>query len=509
METRILKVPLAGKDDSALGRWASVDADGRPNLDRWEVAETGDNEAVLAPLREAAHLLRTTPVPVAFPTETVYGLGADATRSDAVRGIYAAKGRPSDNPLIVHVSDLSMLRRLLAPAKKTSSTSTTTMTTTTTTPTTSASPSASPSPSGVEGSSGPPPPPPPPTSAPSRQDGSENDDVGNAEDDDDVIPAIYRPLIRRFWPGPLTILLPLPAPSPLAAEVTASQPAFGARMPASALARSLIALAGAPLAAPSANASTRPSPTAARHAADDLRGRVALVLDGGPCAVGVESTVVDGLSDPPAVLRPGGVGIDALRRCHGWERVVKAYADAAWEGGSRSAGSAGEAPRAPGMKYKHYSPRAKVVLFEAGGKSGGEGAAAAPIPTLSDVVTTEKSTVGFIRTGGWDVAGGLKHSGLGQPLVNGEKKEEEEEEEAGFVVREGVLLDENGQEAGRLLDVDLGRDVKGVAHGLFGALRALDRLGADVILVEGVGDGDDMAAAVMNRLRKAASEIRT
>ncbi|KAL2167517.1 hypothetical protein VTG60DRAFT_1140 [Thermothelomyces hinnuleus] len=157
------------------------------------------------------------------------------------------------------------------------------------------------------------------------------------------------------------------------------------------------------------------------------------------------------------------------------------------------------------MKYKHYSPRAKVVLFEAGGKSGGEGAAAAaaaPIPTLSDVRPTENSTVGFIRTGGWGVAGGLKHSGLGQPLVNGE------EEEAGFVVREGVLLDENGQEAGRLLDVDLGRDVKGVAHGLFGALRALDRLGADVILVEGVGDGDDMAAAVMNRLRKAASEIR-
>ncbi|KAL2176021.1 telomere recombination-domain-containing protein [Thermothelomyces heterothallicus CBS 202.75] len=493
METRILKVPLAGRDDSALGRWASVDADGRPNLDRWEVAETGDNGAVLAPLREAAHLLRTTPVPVAFPTETVYGLGADATRSDAVRGIYAAKGRPSDNPLIVHVSDLSMLRRLLAPAKKTSSTTTT-----------------SPSPSGVEGSSGPPP---PPTSAPSRQDGSENDDD---DDDDDVIPAIYRPLIRRFWPGPLTILLPLPAPSPLAPEVTASQPAFGARMPASALARSLIALAGAPLAAPSANASTRPSPTAARHVADDLRGRVALVLDGGPCAVGVESTVVDGLSDPPAVLRPGGVGIDALRRCDGWERVVKAYADAAWEGGTRS-GGAGEAPRAPGMKYKHYSPRAKVVLFEAAGKSGGDGAAAAaaaataaPIPALSDVGTTEKSTVGFIRTGGWDVAGGLKHSGLGQPLVNGgEEEEEEEEAEAGFVVREGVLLDENGQEAGRLLDVDLGRDVKGVAHGLFGALRALDRLGADVILVEGVGDGDDMAAAVMNRLRKAASEIRT
>lgn len=166
------------------------------------------------------------------------------------------------------------------------------------------------------------------------------------------------------------------------------------------------------------------------------------------------------------------------------------------------------------MKYKHYSPRAKVILFEAGKKGGSEGATAVtPVPALSDVTSTgRKSTIGFIRTGGWDVAGGLKHSGLKRPLVNGGGDDkavvEDEVEEEGFVVKKGVLLDENGQEAGRLLDVDLGRDVKGVAQGLFGALRALDRFGADVILVEGVGDGDDMAAAVMNRLRKAASEIR-
>ncbi|KAH6854197.1 hypothetical protein B0I37DRAFT_301342 [Chaetomium sp. MPI-CAGE-AT-0009] len=111
MKTRILKVPLAGKDDSALGRWASSTPDGTPDLSTWQVTATDD--AVLAPLQEAAHLLRTTDVPVAFPTETVYGLGADATRSAAVRGIYSAKGRPSDNPLIVHISDLTMLRQLL------------------------------------------------------------------------------------------------------------------------------------------------------------------------------------------------------------------------------------------------------------------------------------------------------------------------------------------------------------------------------------------------------------
>ncbi|KAK4248460.1 telomere recombination-domain-containing protein [Corynascus novoguineensis] len=474
METRILKVPLAGKEDSALGRWASTDADGRPNLESWEVTETDDNDAVLSPLREAAHLLRTTAVPVAFPTETVYGLGADATRSDAVKGIYSAKGRPSDNPLIVHVSDLSMLRGLLSPATAAAATTKTK-----------------------------------PTNPSSLNQDQNGEQAEKDDDDDDPIPANYRPLIRRFWPGPLTILLPLPSPSPLAPEVTASQPAFGVRMPASALARSLIALTGKPLAAPSANASTRPSPTAAWHVAEDLRGRVQLVLDGGSCDVGVESTVVDGLCSPPAVLRPGGVGIEALRSCEGWEGVVKAYADH-HHAGEDGDGKKGAAPRAPGMKYKHYSPRAKVVLFEAGGgerRSSGSGSGSGV--EVGDVTKAAGGAVGFIRTGGWDVAGGLRHSGLRDTLLaNGG---EEEEGNMGFVVREGALLlvNDDGEESSqKLLDVDLGRDVKGVAHGLFGALRELDRLGADVIFVEGVSDGDDMSAAVMNRLRKAASEIR-
>ncbi|KAK0655688.1 telomere recombination-domain-containing protein [Cercophora newfieldiana] len=299
MNTQILKVPLTGdpSSDSALGHWAS------PNdLTTWIVPSTSPSP-VLDPLRTAATHLRTTSTPVAFPTETVYGLGADATRSSTVRGIYAAKGRPSDNPLIVHISDLSMLRRLLP-------------------------------------------------SSPS----SPNSNT-------DPIPAIYHPLIARFWPGPLTILLPLPDPSPLAPEVTASLPTFGVRMPASALARTLISLTGAPLAAPSANASTRPSPTTASHVYDDLSGRIELVIDGGSCAVGVESTVVDGLCSPPAVLRPGGVSIEEIRGCEGWEGVERGYVDAAQEGR--------EAPRAPGMKYKHYSPRARVVLFERGeGRKG-------------------------------------------------------------------------------------------------------------------------------------------
>ncbi|GAB1310812.1 Threonylcarbamoyl-AMP synthase [Madurella fahalii] len=471
MKTRILKVPLTGTNEAALGRWATL-PDGTRDLSKWEVPSSSssfsseDENPVLGPLREAAHLLRTTSTPVAFPTETVYGLGADATRSDAVRGIYRAKGRPSDNPLIVHISDLDMLRRLLRPSP--------------------------PSPDHVG---------------------------GGEEQDDDPIPAIYRPLIARFWPGPLTILLPLPPgtasrprprprPLTLAPEVSAGQPTFGARLPASALARTLISLAGAPLAAPSANASTRPSPTCARHVRDDLDGRIELVLDGGACAVGVESTVVDGLCCPPVVLRPGGVGIEQLRECPGWEGVEKAYGDQA---SPANGVGKGPAPRAPGMKYKHYSPRAKVVLFEAGdgagtGAGAGEGVGEEEMERVVGGKGGGVKTVAVIRTGRWPVAGGMRHSGVKEivlgEVVNGQG-------EVGFVVKEGSLLGAGGTETvARLLDVDLGKDIKGVAHGLFAALRELDRLRADVILVEGVSDRDDIAAAVMNRLRKAASEIR-
>jgi len=277
-QTRILPIETS---NVKLGKFTNP-----KSLETWEVLTS------LAPLHEAVKHLKTSNIPVGFPTETVYGLGADATRSDAVKGIYKAKGRPSDNPLIIHVSDLSMLRSYLAPSFGTT----------------------------------------------------------------DSIPRIYKPLIERFWPGPLTILLPNPTPSKLAPEVTAGLPSFGVRMPNSPLALSLIRLVGVPLAAPSANASTKPSPTTAEHVRYDLDGRIELILDGGPCLVGVESTVVDGLCNPPVVLRPGGVSIDRIRECEGWEDVVKGYEDASEVGMAT--------PRAPGMKYKHYSPKAKVVLYE-------------------------------------------------------------------------------------------------------------------------------------------------
>ena len=287
--TRVLPV-----DASNIGQFVFQDSQ-KSFLGDWSI-KISEHRPDAANLQDAASQLRDSDIPVAFPTETVYGLGADATRSAAVRGIYNAKGRPSDNPLIVHVSSLSQLRRLLAPT---------------------------------------------------------DSSVSAPEPPPDPIPQIYHQLISRFWPGPLTVLLPLPTPSPLAPEVTASLSTVAVRMPSSALALALIRLADIPIAAPSANVSSRPSPTTAAHVLHDLSGRIDMILDGGPCDVGVESTVVDGLTSPPVILRPGGVSIEMLRSCPGWEDVKVAYKDGAETG----------VPRAPGMKYKHYSPNARVLLF--------------------------------------------------------------------------------------------------------------------------------------------------
>ncbi|KAF2495577.1 translation factor [Lophium mytilinum] len=381
MKTDILQV-----DTSRIGEINTSNTTDSP-LDNWDI-KWAVNTPDLANLQRAASELRTTNTPVAFPTETVYGLGADATRSAAVLGIFEAKKRPADNPLIVHFHSLQQLRTLLQPT---------------------------------------------------TTDGT-----------DDPIPAIYAPLIQRFWPGPLTLILPNPPGSALAPEVTAGLQTFGARMPRSLLALCLIKLAGVPLAAPSANASTRPSPTAAEHVKDDLDGRIHTILDGGPCGVGVESTVVDGLSSPPSILRPGGITLEQLRQCPGWEGVVVGYKDKPEQEGR---------PRAPGMKYRHYSPKATVALFEAG----------AGQPDVGTVLSYvgKMRRIGIIRTKVWKAACGLA-----------------------------------------IWDIDLGAATAGVARGLFSALRELDKHDVDAIFVEGVDDTEgDIATAVMNRLRKAA-EVR-
>lgn len=425
--TRVLRV-----EKEILGKFR----DGE-HVGCWDVST--ENTSSIKVLKEAADYLKTTDIPVGFPTETVYGLGADATRSGSVKGIYAAKRRPQDNPLIVHVSDLEMLRNILRPA----------------------------------------------------QNGS------TANGHEDTIPEIYKPLISKFWPGPLTILLPNPEPSPLAPEVTAGLKTFGARMPSSPLALSLIKLTGQPLAAPSANASTRPSATTASDVLEDMNGRIELILDGGPCQVGVESTVVDGLCVPPVVLRPGGVSIDEVRSCQGWENVQKAYKDHAETGGK------GEAPRAPGMKYKHYSPSARVILYEAGSAGKSQGLAESDIQAIGGLEkdTTALTSIGIIRTRKWTRGAGLRCGKFQSNTTLGDAEVE-------LDVHEAELIDTEGNSFGKVFDLSIGQDAKSVAQGLFSALRELDRRKPSQIYVEGIPDQNDIAAAVMNRLRKAASDFR-
>lgn len=434
--------------DDSTGDW----------IDSWDIEynEGSDYHS----LQQAAHELINTDTPVAFPTETVYGLGADATRSSAVRSIFAAKGRPADNPLIVHFHSLPQLRALLL--------------------------------------------------------AGQGNDASNTKSCSDPIPEIYRPIIERFWPGPITIILPTPEQSVLAPEVTAGLTTFGARMPRSILALGLLRLCGRPLAAPSANASTRPSPTAAEHVYDDLQERINTIIDGGPCEVGVESTVVDGLSSPPSVLRPGGVTIEQLRQCPGWENVVIGYKDKQ-EGGTAK-------PRAPGMKYRHYSPKAEVLLFEAG----------AGKPDQEEI--ERKRKIGIIRTTSWEASLGL---GAQRSLENGNAagqliNESSDKPTSMSTSTSTSTISPNETSRSNLLrsliqhqvphaerfvlennkgieiwDIHLGAKIEDVARGIFSALRELDKKGVETIFVEGIDDksGDDIAAAVMNRLRKAA-EVR-
>lgn len=426
---------------TALGSFSASSA-AKDYLDEWRlVLSTTSPDA--DHLARIAEQLRTSDVPVAFPTETVYGLGADATRSEAVRGIYKAKQRPSDNPLIVHFASLGQIRRVLRGR--------------------------------------------------------------DSSDQADPIPAIYRPLIRKFWPGPLTILLPNPENSVLAPEVTAGLSTFGARIPRHPIALSLIQLADVPVAAPSANASTKPSPTAAEHVAFDLDGRISTIIDGGPCEVGVESTVVDGLSQPPLILRPGGISLEQIRQCPGWEDVAIGYKDVA---------ETGSQPRAPGMKYRHYSPRAPVFLYTA----------QTPAPSLDELMNLAipSSVVGIVRTSHWNIcATGLTATSCDEPADTRPLSQIANETSSASSYGFGGMLQNvhtelerrkiqergiqhNGKQL-KVLEIELGGDITNIARGIFGALRDLDQQGVDAIVIEGVSDArGDLAAAVMNRLRKAA-----
>jgi len=231
-------------------------------------------------IARAAAVLRNGGL-VAFPTETVYGLGAHALDAAAVGRIFAAKGRPDWDPLIVHVRDASAARTLTA-----------------------------------------------------------------------TVPTHFDELARSFWPGPLTLVVAKAATVP--DEVTAGRSTVALRVPGHPVAAALLAAADLPIAAPSANRFGGPSPTRAEHVLDDLAGRVDLILDGGPTALGIESTVLDLTVDPPAILRPGGVRREQLTELLGQVALAAPVADQV-----ARAGLAG-----PGMTRRHYAPRATLELFE-------------------------------------------------------------------------------------------------------------------------------------------------
>lgn len=228
--------------------------------------------------REAGQILAAGGI-VAFPTETVYGLGANALDETAVQKIFTAKGRPSDNPLIVHIADIKEVDALIA-----------------------------------------------------------------------EIPEKAKLLMDAFWPGPISIIMQKSDKIPDC--VSAGLKTVAVRMPSNPVAREIIRAAGVPIAAPSANTSGKPSPTEASHVREDMLGKIDMIADGGSCTVGLESTVIDMTSDIPTVLRPGGITLDMLESVLGEVHAGKGSA------------TQDEAPKSPGMKYKHYAPKADLTVIE-------------------------------------------------------------------------------------------------------------------------------------------------
>lgn len=311
---------------------------------------------------------------VAFPTETVYGLGANGLNGQAVDRIFAAKGRPNDNPLILHVAEKADAFRLWAGE-----------------------------------------------------------------------PPFARMLMDTFWPGPLTLIYHRSGIVP--DQVTAGLDTVAVRMPDSEAARALIAASGVPIAAPSANLSGKPSPTTAEHVLQDMDGRIPLILDGGPCRYGVESTVLS-LVGVPTILRPGAVTKEMLAAILGEVALAPSILAPLAQG---------EKAASPGMKYKHYAPNAQVMVVV-----GEAEAAAKRLSTLYDELTGQGRRVSIAAT--------------------------------------AEALPFYGQRRCALLGTR--QDPTTLCSRLFGLLRELDA-SADVILAEGVGTAGT-GLAFMNRLLRSA-----
>jgi len=319
-------------------------------------------------LRQAAEILRNGGL-VAFPTETVYGLGANALDGAAVEKIFEAKQRPHWDPIIVHVADADAARALTT-----------------------------------------------------------------------AWPEAAERLARAFWPGPLTMLLPRTASIP--DVVTARRPKVGLRVPAHAVAHALIAAAGVPIAAPSANRFGHTSPTTAEHVLSDLEDRIDVVLDAGGCAVGVESTVIDPTLEPALIYRPGGVTAEQIRNLLGQvELAQRPLSDAP-----------PQALESPGLGIRHYAPRARVVLVE-------------DERELQQAVEREaaRHRVGVLLPEGWAAPAG----------------------------------------AAQLLRWGRWEEPESLARELYGKMRALDEAAVEVMICP-LPKADGLGLALRDRLRKAA-----
>ncbi len=319
--------------------------------------------------QKATELLKDGQV-VGMPTETVYGLAGSAYSPSAVKKIFEAKGRPQDNPLIVHISDFSQIYDLVS-----------------------------------------------------------------------EVPETALKLAKEFWPGPLTMILPKSEKVPLC--VTAGLETVAVRCPSHPIARNLIKYCGLPLAAPSANLSGKPSPTKAEHVYNDLNGRIPLIIDGGECEEGVESTVVTLVPETPVLLRPGNVTLSELKRVLGKVDVSNAVLNPLKEG---------EKVSSPGMKYKHYSPEANITVIRGGYED------------FCNFVNSRNDgeTYAMVFTGECD--------GIEVPVIE-------------------YGIDGNYRE---------------LSHALFDSLRHLDEIGAKRCFVRCPDENNDDNLAVLNRLLRAA-----
>lgn len=325
-------------------------------------------------IEEAAEVIKNGGT-VVFPTETVYGLGANALNSSACKKIFTAKGRPQDNPLIVHVADFDISKFVRS------------------------------------------------------------------------VPEKAQIIMEAFCPGPITIIMPKADVIP--DTVTAGLDCVGIRMPENKIARKLIQLSGVPIAAPSANTSGKPSPTTIEHCIEDLNGKVDMIIGGERCDVGLESTVVDTTGDMVTILRPGAITLEMLREVVGEVQIDPAI---------MKKPDKDLKPRAPGMKYRHYAPKAPLVIVK-----GNEDRV---IEYINKMIR-EKSTEG-IRVGV-----------LGQD-------ETIEKYETKFKIS-----------AGKKEEIGI------IAANLFDCLREFDKIDVDYIYAEGY-DEKGIGLAVMNRLKKAA-----